>query len=157
MNSRLPSATIVLGAAGALAFAALAFAALSRTGPAATHLTTWLVAYGAVVLSFLGAVHWGLVLAAEQPQRPWLRAGFGVLPALAGWVAVWLDITAVPAGAIGLLIAAYLGVAAVERSFYIRGWLPRGYLWLRYVLTLVVVLILSTVLTLRLLGARITL
>ncbi|MDE2335463.1 MAG: DUF3429 domain-containing protein [Rhodospirillales bacterium] len=157
MNTRLPAATIVLGAAGVLPFLALALAALSRTGASAEHLTTWLVAYGAVVLSFLGAVHWGFVLGAEQPPRAWLRMGFGVLPALAGWAALWLDIAAVPAGAIALLIAAYLAVAVVERSFYIRGWLPRGYLWLRYMLTLAVVLILATVLTLRLLGAHILL
>lgn len=157
MNSRPTSAAVLLGAAGVLPFLALALEALSRPAAEATHWLTWLVGYGAVILAFLGAVHWGFVLGAEAPERAGLRLGFGVLPALAGWGALWLDDEGLATVAIGLLIAAFLAVAVTERSFYIRAWLPRGYLWLRYVLTLVVVLILATVLTLRLLGARIVL
>lgn len=157
MNTRLPSSAVLLGAAGVLPFLGLALAALSRGEPEATRLVGLLVGYGAVILSFLGAVHWGLVLAAPQADRAALRLSLGVLPALAGWVALWLDGTGVPALALALLIAAFLVVVGVERSFADRGWLPGGYLWLRYMLTLAVVLILATVLTLRLLGARIVL
>ena len=157
MNARPPAAAILLGAAGVLPFLVLALAALSQSEPEATRYLAWLVFYGAVILSFLGAVHWGFVLAGGQAERAGLRLGLGVLPALAGWVALWLDDAGVPAAAVGLLIAALLAVSAAEREFYIRGWLPRGYLWLRYLLTLVVMLVLATTLTLRLLGARIVL
>lgn len=157
MNTRLPSAAVLLGTAGVLPFLGLALAALSQGEPEATRLVGLLVAYGAVILSFLGAVHWGLVLAAPQAEQPLLRLSLGVVPALAGWMALWLDQTGVPAMALALLTAAFLVVVGVERSFADRGWLPGGYLWLRYMLTLVVVLILATVLALRLIGARIVL
>lgn len=48
-----------------------------------------LVAYAAVILSFLGAVHWGVVLAA--PAAPRLARSlltWGVIPALLGWLAL---------------------------------------------------------------------
>lgn len=157
MNARLPSAAILLGAAGVLPFLALALASLSASGATATLYLSWLTGYGAVILAFLGAVHWGLVLAAGEPQRAAMRLGFGVLPALAGWVALGLQGAGIPALALALLIAAFLAVIATERGFAAKGWLPAGYLWLRYSLTLAVVLILATVLTLRLLGARIVL
>ncbi len=157
MNARPPASAILLGAAGVLPFLALALAALSRADPQAAQWLAWLVGYGAVILSFLGAVHWGFVLGAEAPERPGLRLSLGVVPALLGWLALWLDGAGLGSLAIGLLIASFLAVAVTERSFYIHGWLPRGYLWLRYLLTIVVVLILATVLTLRVLGARILL
>jgi hypothetical protein len=157
MNARPSAPAILLGAAGLAPFLALALGALSRPEPEATHILTWLIAYGAVILSFLGAVHWGFVLGAEQPARAGMRLSLGVVPALLGWAAIWLGDSGVPVAGIGLLIASYLAVAVTERSFFIRGWLPRFYLWLRYLLTLVVVLILATVLTLRLLGAQILL
>jgi hypothetical protein len=49
-----------------------------------------LVAYAAVILSFLGAVHWGVVLAAPT-TTPQLARSFlmwGVVPALLGWLAL---------------------------------------------------------------------
>jgi len=53
---------------------------------------TALVGYGAVVLSFLGAVHWGLVLRTPQLARTqaWNALGWGVVPALLGWLALLL-------------------------------------------------------------------
>lgn len=51
-----------------------------------------LVGYGAVVLSFLGAVHWGLVIRSPQLARAqaWNALGWGVVPALLGWLALLL-------------------------------------------------------------------
>ena len=57
------------------------------------HLAGQLVhaqlAYGAVIASFLGAVHWGLAMAADRPMSGRLIAG--ILPSLAGWALVVLD------------------------------------------------------------------
>ncbi|TLY74228.1 MAG: DUF3429 domain-containing protein, partial [Gammaproteobacteria bacterium] len=47
------------------------------------------IAYGAVVLAFAGAVHWGLALAGRLPWTP-LRIGGAVLPALLGAAAAVL-------------------------------------------------------------------
>lgn len=155
MNARLPVATALLGAVGVVVFLALALAAMTAAGPEAAQRLTWFIGAGAVGLSFLGGVHWGFVLGAEAPPRAGMRLGLGVLPALAGWVALWLGAEGVPAIALALLIAAFLVTIAAERAAAPKGWMPGGYLWLRYLLTLAVVLILATVLTLRLLGAQI--
>ncbi len=153
----LPPVAILLGAAGVLPFLAFALACLSASGATAMLYLSWLIGYGAVILAFLGAVHWGLVLAAGEPGRAAMRLALGVLPALAGWVALGLQGAGIPSLALALLIASFLAVIATERNYAAKGWLPAGYLWLRYALTLAVVLILATVLTLRLLGARIVL
>jgi hypothetical protein len=93
-----------------------------------------LLAYGAVILSFLGAVHWGLALrplSAEAAYGP-LRLGLGVVPSLLGWVALL-----VPAWAgYALLIACVLGTAAVEQWGAFKGLVPRPYMTLRWVLSL---------------------
>ncbi len=49
-----------------------------------------LVAYAAVIVSFLGAVHWGFALMTPTLTRPRLRQSllWGVLPSLLGWLAL---------------------------------------------------------------------
>jgi len=90
-----------------------------------------LVGYGATICSFLGAIHWGLVMRDAQPA-PVASLSWGVLPSLVSWVALLL------APALGLvLIAALLWACyAVDRVRYARlqlqAWLP-----LRLQLTLV--------------------
>jgi hypothetical protein len=49
---------------------------------------TALIGYGAVILAFLGAVHWGLALAATaeaETRHVRTRLTLGVVPALIGW------------------------------------------------------------------------
>ena len=82
-----------------------------------------LLAYGAVIASFLGAIHWGLVMR-EAPAQPLPSLVWGVVPSLLGWVAVLLG------HAQGLvLITALLWVCfAVDRVVYpryqLQAWLP---------------------------------
>jgi hypothetical protein len=132
-----PSAALpfrLLGYAGLLPFAAAAGLALlgppSWRGPALAALA----AYGAVILSFLGAVHWGLALRAPAAEAPaaWPRYGLGVLPALVAWVSLLLP--ARPG--LALLAVSVLAVAALETAAARRGFVPRGYLELRWHLSL---------------------
>jgi hypothetical protein len=124
----------LLGFAGLIPFAV--GAALAVLGPPSWR--AWaafaLAAYGAVILSFLGAVHWGLGLRARPEEQPhaWPRLGFGVVPALVGWLALLLP------AAPGLLLLAVgvLAVAAVETAAARRGEVPRDYLALRWRLSL---------------------
>ena len=82
-----------------------------------------LLAYGAVIASFLGAIHWGLAMreASAPPALSWV---WGVVPSLLGWVAVLLG------QAQGLvLMATLLGACwAVDRALYprhrVQAWLP---------------------------------
>ena len=82
-----------------------------------------LVGYGATISSFLGAIHWGLVMrdgpAQSAPSLLW-----GVVPSLLGWVALLLG------HAPGLLLIAALLWAcfAVDRVLFpryqLQAWLP---------------------------------
>jgi hypothetical protein len=92
-----------------------------------------LLAYGATILGFLGAVHWGIALRAppEEQSLAAARLGLGVLPALTGWAAMLL-----PEGtSIALLVAGFLATAATEQWAALRGLLPANYMLLRWVLT----------------------
>ena len=81
-----------LGYGGLLPFAAGAFAVVTQQGEWALLA---LIAYGACILSFLGAVHWGWVLGpdgvAAKPGLPVARTlVLGVVPSLVAWVALLL-------------------------------------------------------------------
>ncbi len=50
------------------------------------------LAYGAVILAFLGAVHWGRLLERRTLQQAPLLALWGVLPSVAGWLSLALPL-----------------------------------------------------------------
>lgn len=98
-----------------------------------------LLGYGAVILGFLGAVHWGLAL--REPPLLHLRHyfGWGVLPALVGWLALLLP----PRPGIGLLIAGYALQYAADRHATVQDALPVWYERLRLRLSKVVLVSLA--------------
>jgi hypothetical protein len=162
---------LLLGLLGLIPFLACAYLACAWRTPTEGRALIALVAYGAVILSFLGGVHWGFALTEPRPSlggptpmpaqrdpahRP--RIALGVLPSLIGWVALMTAVL-VPAPVIALciLIAGFLATNIGEHSAYRRGWVPGRYLWLRWFLTVVVVALLITTVVLRLSGARIIL
>ncbi len=164
MHRRLPPLAVLLGIAGLIPFVAAALGALGSTDPArAARSIGALVAYGAVILAFLGGVLWGFVLGGPAPEAYAVRAAreryrlvFGALPALVGWVALLAQLLlGLPDVALAILIAAFVAAVAVEADLRRRGLVPAGYMWLRWGLSIVVVLILATVLTLRLVGGRV--
>jgi hypothetical protein len=71
-----------------------------------------LSAYAAVIVSFLGGIHWGLAFREAEP--PALSLGWGVVPSLVAWPAVIM-----PAHA-GLVIlgAALIACYLVDRRLY---------------------------------------
>jgi hypothetical protein len=126
----LPPIARPLGFAGLIPFAGLAIGAWLgwRWAPEA------LAAYGATILAFLGAVHWGLGLRASGDERgaEAARFGLGVVPALVGWVALLL-----PVGAgLVVLAAGILATAAVEQLGTRAGLVPPDYQRLRWPLSL---------------------
>lgn len=137
MDHRLPPAARWLGPAGLLPFAGLALASLAGWAWAAPALA----AYGATILAFLGAVHWGLALRApaEEAWADWPRLGLGVVPALLAWIALLL-----PTGpGLALIAAGILLTFGIEAMAALRGLVPRGYLRLRAVLSIVAALCLT--------------
>ncbi|MDA8051978.1 MAG: DUF3429 domain-containing protein [Rhodospirillales bacterium] len=154
--TRLPLLATLLGLAGLLPFLFCGFASLAQ---AATWALPALIGYGAVVLAFLGAVHWGLALApqapaaAAPPEVERARLLLGVVPALIGWAALLVPRWA----GLLVLIAGFVGVLVMEAAGHRRLLVPPGYMWLRWILSVAVVAILTTVLVLRLIGASILL
>ena len=130
----LPASARWLGAAGLLPFlftaAAAWLAAPEFQGVALFALAT----YGMVILSFLGAVHWGLALRAPEAEArcATARLGLGVVPALLAWVALMLP----PVIGLLTLAAGVLATAAVETLAARRGLVPADYLRLRWGLSL---------------------
>lgn len=91
-DERAPRAALLLGWAGLLPFLAGAVALFfkGRSPAPDTLLVLPLLAYGAVVLSFLGGVRWALAFSVRPRERQERAFAFAVVPALTAWVAVAL-------------------------------------------------------------------
>ena len=93
-DASLPRPAAILGIVGLLPFIALAVQVAS-TYPMGTAMRlpaqTALVQYGAVILSFLGGIQWGLAVASADRSDQWRRYGFSILPALLALLGLWLD------------------------------------------------------------------
>lgn len=137
---RMPKAAALLGAGGLIPFIGLAAAAHIAEGEQAQTALHALVTYGAVILSFLGGIIWGLGISGfgdgrERPREA-LRLTVSVLPSLFGWVALLFP----PATGLWLLAACFLMVLSVDLLMCKRGLAPSWYPTLRWRLTGIAVL-----------------
>jgi len=83
----------LLGFGGLLPFVILAAATMMGLHTPFAPAHALLIGYGAVILSFVGALHWGAQLSAHKVSAHKLSAGpfiWSVVPALIGWVALML-------------------------------------------------------------------
>ena len=84
----------ILGYAGALPFLCGAAAASRHMPIFGIAPTDFLLSYGAVILSFLGGLHWGRVItspnASGRSDSAWLI--WSVCPPLLGWAALLLPV-----------------------------------------------------------------
>jgi len=132
-----PSATQrlawMLGLAGLLPFFAHAYFAWLTSPYEVIGLLRSQVHYTASILSFLGALHWGVVIASPtlQGSAAGVRLVWSVLPALYAWVASLYP----PELALPLLFFALPVVLAADAFFYRTVAVPRWFLLLRTVLT----------------------
>ena len=124
----LPRSVAWLGYGGLLPFLALAPASLLDHH----HGAVWsdaLYAYGAIILSFVGALHWGLAMSLpglDERQRAALYL-WSVVPALIAWPAVLFS----PVLAAPLLIVGFVAHYLQDRRLVRRAPLPAWYLPLR--------------------------
>lgn len=149
----LPATVAWLGYGGLIPFVLLALAAGVGLGGTATFPTAAfptaafpaaallaqdsraLLAYGAVILSFVGALHWGFAMTLRDLPARSRNAAFlwSVVPALLAWVALVLP----PAPAAALLIVGFLAQYRRDVALARRAALPVWYLPLRMRLTTV--------------------
>ncbi len=136
----VPVAPLVFGYAGVIPFVAGALA--MALGSDSVELTAYfyLMSYASLILAFLGAVHWGLALAADRVAWGWY--GVSVVPALLGWVAYGLID---PVHRIALLALGYVGVFLVDIQAVRAGLAPAWYPKLRKPLTVIVLIALGVV------------
>ena len=120
-----------------LPFDALLKPLRSAIGRPSLNATELQVTYGCMILSFLGAPHWGWALSSAPAPRgvTAFRLIWGVTPALIAW-----PLASTPAPASLDALSAGLGLAyAVDAAAWLARQTPRCYLALRTPLTLVAI------------------
>jgi hypothetical protein len=141
MSARLPppipTLPLWLGAGGAVPFIVLAGSLWLLPVDQQMVAIEWLRAYAAVILSFVGAVHWAFaMLHPRLPDRDRDTVyAWSVVPALVAWVGLLLSVRP------GLLLTAAMFVVqwTMDHQFVTRfGGVPDWYLRLRAGLTAVV-------------------
>ena len=112
-----------LGYAGLIPFVGLVLAIWFSDASDRVRSLAALLAYSATILSFLGAIHWGLVMPTAVKQSKALLA-WGVAPSLFAWVGLLLS----PAAGLWLVAAALWACFMVDRVVYpkfgVGAWLP---------------------------------
>lgn len=125
-----PAAVKYLSYAGLIPFiAALAGLLILADAPRDLALRA-LLAYAAVILSFVGAVHWGYLLHAGPDHAPRLL-GLSTLPNLTAWVSLLLADRI----ALFVLTLAFPLLLLYEKASALNGILPGWYMTMRARLT----------------------
>lgn len=145
--SRIPAPALILGSAGLIPFVMPVLMMLM--GPEAWQpwAATVLQSYAVVILSFLGAVHWGAALWETDTAQLWRSLGWSVTPSLLAWTALMLPL----AWSWVVLLGGFSAQYMMDRHAVQKNRIPLWYAELRRWLTYGVVLILSLALVMTLL------
>jgi len=132
VSTHPPAGVMALGYGGLIPFLSLAVVSVWGAAPHAWWVGA-LLAYGAVILSFVGALHWAFAMllpGLSAPRRRYLYI-WSTVPALVGWVA-W----ALP-GPMGLWLLAggFVVHLANDQALVRQSTLPGWYWTLRLRLT----------------------
>ncbi len=102
-----------------------------------TNTALWMMAYAAIILSFLGAIHWGMLLNSSDQEISSVRITqmliWGASPAVLAWLCMLLPIPIALIALAVLIVLAYV----VDR-LWILATASAGYSTLRLHLTLAV-------------------
>lgn len=135
--NRVPVAAGWLGGLGLVPFVFCAGAAASLPSEWAALAARALGLYGAVILSFLGGIQWGLAISGSDPSDSsaslFRRLLLSVLPALLGWCALLLPFTY----GLWLLALSFILVLVADLQAVRQKQAPSWYPRLRWPLTLV--------------------
>lgn len=139
---KVPRNALLLGLAGLLPLVAAALAVLILDPWAHPLIRFAAQVYGALILSFLGGVHWGLAMAAGPAGMHGARLAWSVVPSLVGWPALFLP----PVWSLAVLIVTFGILGIVDTRLARHGTIPGWYGPLRRALTLAVILCLAVLL-----------
>ena len=142
MQNTVPAAAKQLGALGVIPFLGLAIAAVLGSGAWINDALVALLAYGAVILSFLGGIQWGFAVSSPDitPRQTFNRLSLSVAPSLSAWGALLL-----PLGpGLVVLSVSFILVLMVDLRTVNRSGAPSWYPKLRWPLTICAVSALST-------------
>jgi hypothetical protein len=133
LDTSIPLAVLLPGLAGLTPFVILSLSEILPLGLPPVVALLAFNTYGAVILSFVGAIWWGLAAATRQSVPKTIMFYWSVVPALIGWFA-----TLVPPDVGVLMLSAgfalqWLGDAWLVRTYH--GVAPRWLFPLRTILT----------------------
>lgn len=128
-DGSLPRTVAWLGALGVIPFAVLTGMAWVATEAAASAALFAVVAYGAVILSFIAGAHWGFagIALGRRPEVASRMLVASVMPSLVGWAALLLP-GPWPAA---ILAIAFIAILALDRWALRRALAPCWWLRLR--------------------------
>lgn len=92
------------------------------------------IGFGAIILSFLGAIHWGLEFAGYGGHAPYRRYSLGILAPALAWPTIFMPIDYA-------LLTQFLGFTAMyfaDAQVTNKGWAPKWYSTYRFMLTFIV-------------------
>ncbi|KAF7306021.1 hypothetical protein HMN09_00756700 [Mycena chlorophos] len=90
------------------------------------------VTYGAVMLSFLGALHWGMEFAGFGGHQGYKRLALGAVPVLVAWPTLALD----PTMALAAQWAGFTALWWADLKATSLGWTPKWYAQYRFYLSI---------------------
>ena len=136
----IPKSALVSGLLGLLPVVFLSAVILHQSPNVHGEIIAALLAYGAVILSFLGGVRWGTAISGTSHVPLSIQLWISVVPSLVGWAAILIEI---PAALLVLTVAFSL----VLFTDYMIAGAPIWYLRLRVILSLPVIACLLIVLS----------
>jgi hypothetical protein len=92
------------------------------------------VTYGAVMLSFLGALHWGMEMAGYGGHKGYARLALGAAPMLIAWPTLGMQ----PMMALLLQWTGFTGLWLADSKATTAGWTPKWYSQYRFYLSILV-------------------
>lgn len=95
----------------------------------------FLMTYAAIILSFMGAIHWGVAMSIDSDKANY-QLGISVIPPLLGWFALLLPATY----GYSILIISFSLLCLLDKEQNKRGVFPEWYYPMRVILTTIVVL-----------------
>jgi hypothetical protein len=132
MTKTVPLPALLLGFAGLIPPVVLTAVALLDLGLFAPSTPGFVLTYAAIILGFLGGSWWGFASREERPR--WLLLGISVVPALAGWAAIF---SFQPPAALFALAVALLAALAMDALLVGKKLAPTWWLRLRVPLSVV--------------------